>query len=91
MNILALICFVVALSAAVVAVVLQRRDIVPGYGTTMGGQMLSSSIWSLASLLAAISSLALVRWYFSVLVFIGVFALSFAVRALVERIPKRAP
>lgn len=90
MHILAIICFAGAFIAAVFAVIFQRRDMVPEYGSTMGGEMMTAGIWSLASLLCALGSLAFVAWYFSILVFAGVFALSFAIRMLVERIPKRS-
>jgi len=72
------------------AIIYQRRDIVPNYGGTMGGEMTTGFVWVIASLLSAAGSVALIPWYFSMLVFFLVFALSFLVRILVAWIPKPA-
>lgn len=90
MHIFAVICFAGAFLAAVFAVVYQRSDMTPNHASTMGGQMTAGAIWSLVSLLCAAGSLAFVRWYFSVIIFVAVYALSFLARVLVDRIPKRS-
>ena len=90
MRIFAIVCFAGAFLAVVFAIVYQRNDITPQRGSTMGGQMTAAAIWSLASLLCAAGSLAFVRWYFSIIIFVTVYVLSFLVRAFVSRIPKRS-
>lgn len=88
MNILAIICFTVAVLLMIVAVIYQRRDMLPNYGSTMGGEMTAGALWLLVSLLAACGSLAFIHWILSFLLFLGLFALSFLIRALIARIAK---
>jgi hypothetical protein len=90
MHILAIVCFAGALTTAIFAVVIQRCDMTRDRGSTMGGQMTTGAIWSLTSLFCAVGSLVFVRWYFSILVYVGVFILSFLIRILIERIPKKS-
>lgn len=89
MTVIAFLCVAGAVLAMVLAVAYQRRDIVPGRGGTMGGEMTAGLIWLLAALLGAVGSLAFMPWYFSVLVFVAVLALSFLVRMWVARLAKR--
>ncbi len=88
MNMLALVCYAVAILLMMIAIIHQRRDIVPGYGGTMGGEMTSGVIWLLASFVAAGGALAMMHWVFALLQFLGLWALSFLVRALIGKIPK---
>lgn len=90
MHALAITCFVLAFFVMVFAVFYQRRDLHPSYGSTMGGQMTSGVIWILAALLCAIGASMMIPWYFSIPVFFVVLALSFLVRTIVARIPKRS-
>jgi hypothetical protein len=88
---LAIAFFVIALLLMAAAIRYQRREMVPGYGGTMGGEMTTGVIWLGASLFSALGALAFVHWLFAGLIFIGVFLLSFLNRTLVARIPKRLP
>lgn len=91
MHTLAITSFALAFFVMLFAVFYQRRDLHPKYGNTMGGQMTTGVIWILASLLCAAGASLLIPWYFSIPVFFLVFAFSFPVRTIVERIPKRLP
>ncbi len=81
-----ILCFTGALIAAVFAIICQCRDIVPGYGNTMGSEMLVGGIWSLVSILCATGSVAFIPWCFSALILIVIYAFSFVVRLLIERL-----
>lgn len=89
MHLLAIICFISASAAMLLAILYQRRDLHPSYGNTMGGQMTVGVIWLLASVLSALGIAVLTTWYWSIPVFFLVFALSFVVRTIVARVPKR--
>lgn len=85
MSMLAIVCLIAALLSMLFAVVYQRRDLRPGRGGSMGGEMTAGLIWLVAALLGAVGSLAFIAWYFSLLVFFGTVALSFLVRIAVAR------
>ncbi len=89
MPIFVLICFCTAILAALSAIVIQWRDIVPNYGNTMGSQMLTGSLWVFVSFVCAVGSLSVVSWFFSILIFLMFFAVSLLVRWLVEGFGKR--
>jgi hypothetical protein len=89
LNLLALFCLAVSGLAIGYAVYYQRRDMVPGYGGTMGGEMTIGLIWLLAGLLFGLGMAAFVPWYLAILAGIALVALSFAVRRLVASVPKR--
>jgi hypothetical protein len=89
MPLLPTLSFSTALLAMLFAILYQRRDMRPGTGGTMGGEMTAGLIWVVASLLCALGSLAFVPWYFAIGVFVVAMALSFLVRMGVARIPKR--
>ncbi len=73
---------------ALYAIYAQRRDIVPGVGGTMGGEMTVGLTWLLAACFAALGSAAYLPWYLSALTGVGVLALSFLIRLALARIPK---
>lgn len=89
MPLLPTLAFSAALLASLFAIVYQRRDMRPGTGGTMGGEMTAGLIWAVASLLWALGSLAFAPWYLAIGVFVAAMALSFLVRLGVARIPKR--
>ncbi|MFH1723195.1 MAG: hypothetical protein ABII00_01095 [Elusimicrobiota bacterium] len=60
------------------------------YGSTMGGQMTAGAIRSLAAALAGVGAGLILKWYWGVAVFAGIYALSFAIRAVVESSLARA-
>lgn len=78
-----------ALLASLLAIFYQRRDMRPGTGGTMGGEMTAGLVWVVAALLWGLGSLAWVPWYLAMGVFVAAMALSFLVRMGVARIPKR--
>lgn len=84
-----LVCFIVSGLAMAYAIYYQRKDMVPGYGATMGGDMTTGVIWLFASVLFGFGSNAFAPWYFSLLVGIAMLMLSFIIRRLVGKIPKR--
>ena len=86
MTVIAFLCVAGAVLAMVLAVAYQRRDIVPGRGGTMGGEMTAGLIWLVASALCALAALVLLRWYWAVLAFVLTLGLSFMVRILLARI-----
>ncbi len=88
MSPLALASLIGAAVVMVVALVYQRRDLVPGYGGTMGGEMTAGLLWMLAALLVALAALDLMPWYFTPLVWGAVVGLSFPIRIWVARIAK---
>jgi hypothetical protein len=86
MNLLANLCFAAACLLALLAVLYQRRDLAPGHGGSMGGEMTAGVIWLAVALLSALGSLVLVHWLVSILIFFAVLALSFLIRTLIARL-----
>lgn len=89
MSLLANLSFAVACLLALLAVLYQRRDLAPGHGGSMGGEMTAGIIWLAVALLSALGSLARVHWLVSILIFFAVIALSFLIRILVARLAAR--
>lgn len=89
MSLLPTLAFSFALLATLFAITYQRRDMRPGTGGTMGGEMTAGLVWMAASLLWALGSLAFVPWHLAIVVFVAAMGLSFLVRMGVARAPKR--
>lgn len=89
MPLLPTLALCLALLASILAIVYQRRDMRPGTGGTMGGEMTAGLIWVVAALLWALGSLAWVPWYLAIGMFVAAMGLSFLVRMGVARIPRR--
>lgn len=89
MLIFATLCFSVAFLAIVLAVIYQWRDSVPHYGNTMGGEMTTGLIWTVASLLCALGSLAYLHWLLAIAVFFSTLAVSFMLRMLIARLRQK--
>ncbi len=89
MPLLPTLAFSAALLATLFAIIYQRRDMRPGTGGTMGGEMTAGLVWVVASLFWALGALAFVPWYLAIVVFGAAMGLSFLVRMGVARIPKR--
>lgn len=86
MTVLGVLSLALAVILMILAVVYQRRDITPGRGGTMGGEMTAGLMWVVASALCALAALVFLHWYWAVLAFFLTLGLSFGVRVLVARI-----
>ncbi|MCP5278599.1 MAG: hypothetical protein H6935_09590 [Thiobacillus sp.] len=86
MIVVGILSLALAVMMMILAVTYQRRDITPGRGGTMGGEMTAGLIWLVASALCALAALVLLRWYWAVLAFVLTLGLSFMVRILLARI-----
>lgn len=84
MSTFAIICFGGAFLLAIAAVRHQCADFIPHHGNSMGGEIFDLFLWTMASLLVAAGSFAYIDWYFSALVFVGAFVLSFFIRYCVD-------
>ena len=89
MNAFAIFCFSAAFLLAIAAIRYQRVDFTPFHGNSMGGEIVELFIWTLASLLAAAGSALCIPWYFSPLVFVAGFVLSFFIRYCVDNWARR--
>ena len=89
MSLFAAISFAVAFMLAIFAIRHQRVDFVPHHGNSMGGEILDLFLWVLVSVFAGAGSLAYIDWYFSALVFVVLFVLSFYIRYCVESWERR--
>jgi len=86
MNILGLILLGLSVLTMVGALVYQTIDHKKGYGSTMGGEMTSGAIWSLASFLCGIGVGLVYKWYWGISAFVIVYVLSYGIRNCTERI-----
>ncbi len=89
MSITAIICTLLSAGFITGAIIYQRRDHVQGYGSTMGGQMVSSFLWLLASVSAGIAAGMELGWYWGIAGGIILFIGGFAVRNRLESISSR--
>ena len=89
MSAFVIICFGGAFLLALAAVRHQCADFIPYHGNTMGGEIVDLFLWAMVSLLAAAGSFAYLDWYFSALVFIAAFVLSFFIRYGVDNWERR--
>lgn len=89
MTLLAIVCLAASGLMIGYALYYQRRDMVPGYGGTMGGEMTVGLIWLLAALLFGLGVAAFVPWYLAILSCLALVALSFVARRLVASVPKQ--
>lgn len=85
MTVVGVVSLALAVMLMLLAVIYQRRDITPGRGGTMGGEMTAGLIWLVASALCALAALVFLHWYWAVLAFFLSLGLSFMVRTLVAR------
>lgn len=86
MTVVGVLSLALAVVLMVLAVVYQRRDVTPGRGGTMGGEMTAGLMWVVASALCALAALVFLGWYWAVLAFFLTIGLSFLVRMLVARV-----
>jgi len=75
------------LALFITSTVLLIKDLRPGYGYTMGGEMLFSHLWLAGACLAAtgIGLLPLMDWYFSIPIAIAIFLISFPWRGFIQK------
>ncbi|MFZ5484384.1 MAG: hypothetical protein ACOZB0_09150 [Pseudomonadota bacterium] len=88
MSMWAMVLLWVAAGLAAWAIWLQRRDMIPGLGGTMGGEMTSGLIWWGVALVVAVASIDVLGGYWAVAVFLGVLVVSFGIRRVISGIPK---
>lgn len=76
----------VAAVFALGALVYQVWDHVKGYGSTMGGQMTAGAIWALVAVLGGAGTGLIFPWYWGIGAFVFLLALSYGIRAVLEKV-----
>lgn len=76
----------VATVSALGALLYQVKDHVKGSGSTMGGQMTAGASWVLVAVLGGAGVAMIFKWYWGIGAFVFIFALSYGIRTIVERV-----